>query len=331
MASLFLGVTRMTDITPRVLEFSTKGVPEKDKAAYWREHYGQVMLRVDLEPAPDRVFEATNRCLYLPGLQLLEGSSSPAKISRSGKYLADGNDDIVLAINRSGSVIINSGGRECTLGRGEATVISGDEAGSYHRTTTGGGLAVRVPRTMFDSTAVSIDDALMRRIPADHSALKLMEDYTSWVLNAGSIDHQLLNLSVRHIQDLLALTVGPTADFADTARTRGLRAARLKLAKSFIVSQSSRRELSVGAVASSLNVTPRYVQRLFEADGTTFSEFLTRQRLARAHRLLCEPSSGTSAISTIAYDVGFGDLSYFNRCFRREYGMTPREVRGDRA
>ena len=73
-------------------------------------------------------------------------------------------------------------------------------------------------------------------------------------------------------------------------------------------------------------MTPRYVQRLFEADGTTFSEFLTRQRLARAHRLLCEPSSGTSAISTIAYDVGFGDLSYFNRCFRREYGMVLLQV-----
>src|SRR5689334_16455948 len=217
MASLFLGVTRMTDITPRVLEFSTKGVPEKDKAAYWREHYGQVMLRVDLEPAPDRVFEATNRCLYLPGLQLLEGSSSPAKISRSGQYLADGNDDVVLSINRSGSVLVTSSGRECSLNSGEAIVLSCDEAGSYHRTSAGTGLAVRVPRTMFDSTVVSIDDALMRRIPADHSALKLMEDYASWVLNAGSIDHQLLNLSVRHIQDLLALTIGPTADFADTA------------------------------------------------------------------------------------------------------------------
>ena len=320
----------MTDFTPRILEFSTDGVAEKDRAAFWREHYGQVMLRVDLEPAPDRVFEATNRCLSLPGLQLLEGSSSPARISRSGQYLADGNDDIVLAINRSGSVIINSGGRECRLGQGEAIVMSGDEAGSYHRTTFGEALAVRVPRTMFDSTVVSLDDALMRPIPADHGALKLMEDYAGWLLNAGIIDHQLLNLSVRHIQDLLALTIGPTADFADTARTRGLRAARLKLAKSFIVSQSQRRDLSVGAVAASLNVTPRYVQRLFEADGTTFSEFLTRQRLARAHRLLCEPSSSTAAISTIAYDVGFGDLSYFNRCFRREYAMTPREVRGDK-
>jgi AraC-like DNA-binding protein len=314
-----------------MLEFSTKGVPEKDRAAFWREHYGQVMLRVDLEPAPDRVFEATNRCLYLPGLHLMEGSCSPAKLSRSGQYLADGNDDVVLSINRSGSVLVTSSGRECSLNSGEAIVLSCDEAVSYHRTSAGSGMAVRVPRTMFDSTVVSIDDALMRRIPADHSPLKLMEDYANWVLNAGSIDHQLLNLSVRHIQDLLALTIGPTADFADTARTRGLRAARLKLAKSYIVSQSQRRDLSVGAVASSLNVTPRYVQRLFEADGTTFSEFLTRQRLARAHRLLCEPSSGTSAISTIAYDVGFGDLSYFNRCFRREYGMTPREVRGDRA
>jgi len=189
---------------------------------------------------------------------------------------------------------------------------------------------VRVPRAMFESTVVSVDDALMRTISPDQGALKLMENYAGWLFNARPVDPQLVNLSVRHIHDLLALTIGPASDFADTARTRGLRAARLKLAKSYIVSHSQSRDLSVGSVASSLNVTPRYVQRLFEADGTTFSEFLTTQRLARAHRLLCEPVSTPAAISTIAYDVGFGDLSYFNRRFRRQYGLTPREVRGDK-
>jgi len=89
--------------------------------------------------------------------------------------------------------------------------------------------------------------------------------------------------------------------------------------------------MSISAVAASLNVTPRYVQRLFEAEGTTFSEFLIGQRLARAHRMLCDPTSSQNAISTIAYDVGFGDLSYFNRRFRRQYGLTPRDVRGDRS
>lgn len=320
----------MTELTPRILQFSTDGIPEGDRTAFWREHYGHVMLRVDIEPAPDMLFEASNRCLSLPGLLLMEGSSSPVKISRGGQYLADGNDDVVLAINRSGSVVVNSNGREQSLGDGEAIVLSGGEAASFHRTSLGRSFALRVPRTMFESTVVSLDDALMRPISSDRGALKLMEDYARWLLNAGNIDHQLLNISVRHIQDLLALTIGPTADFADTARTRGLRAARLKLAKSFIVAHSSRRDLSVSAVATSLSVTPRYVQRLFEADGTTFSEFLTGQRLARARRLLCEPSSSPTAISTIAYDVGFGDLSYFNRCFRRQYGVTPREVRGDK-
>jgi AraC-like DNA-binding protein len=320
----------MTELTPRILQFSTDGIPEGDRTAFWREHYGHVMLRVDIEPAPDMLFEASSRCLSLPGLLLMEGSSSPVKISRGGQYLADGNDDVVLAINRSGSVVVNSNGREQSLGDGEAIVLSGGEAGSFHRTSFGRSFALRVPRTMFESTVVSLDDALMRPISSDRGALKLMEDYARWLLNAGNIDHQLLNISVRHIQDLLALTIGPTADFADTARTRGLRAARLKLAKSFIVAHSSRRDLSVSAVATSLSVTPRYVQRLFEADGTTFSEFLTGQRLARARRLLCEPSSSPTAISTIAYDVGFGDLSYFNRCFRRQYGVTPREVRGDK-
>jgi AraC-like DNA-binding protein len=320
----------MTDLAPRIVEFSTDNIPELERIAFWREHYGHVMLRVDIEPEPGRIFEASNRCLSLPGLQMMEASSSPVRVSRGGPYLADGNDDVVLALNRTGSVVISSGGREHSLRDGEAIVLSGGEPACFHRTSFGRSFTLRVPRAMFEHTVVSVDDALMRPIPAGHGALKLMEDYSGWLLRAGDVDQQLLNLSVRHIHDLLALTIGPRSDFADTARTRGLRAARLKLAKSLIASNSQRRELSVVAVAASLNVTPRYVQRLFESEGTTFSDFLTGQRLARAHRLLCEPQATPAAIATIAYDVGFGDLSYFNRCFRRRYGMTPREVRGDR-
>ena len=319
----------MTDLTPHIVEFSTDGIAERDRVAVWREYYGQVMMRVDLEPPRDMTFEARNRCLSLPGLQLLESSSSPVKVSRGGRYLADGNDDVVLAIARSGAILINSGGREQGLRAGEAIVLSGCEPASYHRVSTGQSFTVRVPRAVFESTVISVEDAVMRPI-ADRGALRLMEDYAGWLLHAGKIDQQLLNLSVRHIQDLLALAIGPTPDFADTARTRGLRAARLKLAKSYIASNSHQRDLSVAALAARLNVTPRYVQRLFETDGTTFSEFVLQQRLARAHRLLCEPQANASAIATIAYDVGFGDLSYFNRRFRRQYGMTPREVRGDK-
>jgi AraC-like DNA-binding protein len=329
---IFFGITHMTDLGARVFEFSTENLAEQDRIAFWREHYGNVMLRVDIEPAPGQIFVARNRTLALPGLQLMEGSSSPARITRGGRFLDDGNDDIVFAINQSGSAIIESGGRAQILKDHQAVVLSCGEAATFDRTQGGRSLTLRVPRATLEKTVIRVDDALMRQIPGDRGAMGLLENYAGWLLNAaGSLDQQLLDLSVQHVQDLLALTIGPVSDFADAARSRGLKAARLKLAKSFIVAHSHRRDISISTVAASLNVTPRYVQRLFEAEGTTFSEFLIGQRLTRAHRLLCEPSSNHSAISTIAYDVGFGDLSYFNRRFRRQFGSTPREVRGDRA
>jgi AraC-like DNA-binding protein len=321
----------MTATGNRIVEFSTDHLPERDRIAYWREHYGQVMLRVDLEPVKDIAFEARMSSMTLPGLQLMEASSSPAIISRSGEYLADGNDDIMLAINRMGAAVVSSGGRQQSLRAHEAILLSGGEAASFHRTTLGRSLTLRVPRAILESEVTGVDDRLLRPISGDHGALKLLGYYTGWLLDAGaSMESKLLNLSVRHVHDLLTLAIGPTADFAETARTRGLRAARLKLAKSYIAAHSHRRDISVASVAASLSVTPRYLQRLFEADGTTFSEFLMARRLTRAHRLLCDPNQGHAAISTIAYDVGFGDLSYFNRRFRRLYGFTPRDVRGDR-
>jgi AraC-like DNA-binding protein len=42
---------------------------------------------------------------------------------------------------------------------------------------------------------------------------------------------------------------------------------------------------------------------------------------------LRNPQFSARSISLIAYDVGFGDLSYFNRVFRRRYGVTPSDIR----
>src|ERR1700744_116379 len=163
---------RMTDLSPRILEFSTDGVPEHDRTTIWREHYGNVMLRVDIEPAPGYVFEARNRCLSLPGLQLMEGASSPVRISRHGRFLADGNDDVILAINRAGSVTINSGGKEQSLRDGEAMVLSAGDPPSLHHPSHGRSSPLRVPRMMFKSPVVSFDDALRGITPADLGALK---------------------------------------------------------------------------------------------------------------------------------------------------------------
>jgi AraC-like DNA-binding protein len=87
------------------------------------------------------------------------------------------------------------------------------------------------------------------------------------------------------------------------------------------------RELTIVSLAERHQVTPRYVRKLFEGEGVTFSEFVLAQRLARARRLLADVRHDAETISAIAFASGFGDLSYFNRVFRRQYGATPTAVR----
>jgi AraC-like DNA-binding protein len=83
----------------------------------------------------------------------------------------------------------------------------------------------------------------------------------------------------------------------------------------------------VTALATRHRISVRYIQRLFEYEGTTFSQFVRDQRLVQVHRMLADPRHVHRPISTIAYDVGFGDLSTFNREFRRRFGATPSDVR----
>jgi AraC-like DNA-binding protein len=86
-------------------------------------------------------------------------------------------------------------------------------------------------------------------------------------------------------------------------------------------------DVSVTALAGRHRVSARYIQRLFESDGTTLSKFVLGQRLAQAYRMLADPRQGDRMIGTLAFEVGFGDLSTFNREFRRHYGATPSDVR----
>jgi AraC-like DNA-binding protein len=52
------------------------------------------------------------------------------------------------------------------------------------------------------------------------------------------------------------------------------------------------------------------------------SEFIRSIRLKRAAYLL---QQRTGSVSEIAYISGYNNLSYFTRCFKAQYGVTPSE------
>ena len=86
---------------------------------------------------------------------------------------------------------------------------------------------------------------------------------------------------------------------------------------------------SVSMLARRHGISPRYVQILFETEGTTFSAYMRGEKLGKAYRMLSDARCAHHSISEIAFLSGFGDLSHFNRGFRMRYGATPSEVRAE--
>jgi transcriptional regulator GlxA family with amidase domain len=186
---------------------------------------------------------------------------------------------------------------------------------------------LRVPLTLLSPYVPNIEDTFGRRIRAESPALRLLRHHLHMVEELDPPDMvELRPHAAAHMRDLIAMAVGATRDGAEIARQNGVRAARLRAIKADI-RQNIGSGLSVAALAARHRLPVRTLQRMFEADGVTFTDFVLAERLAHAHRMLRDAAHAGRAISTIAFDCGFQHISYFNRVFRARFAASPSDVR----
>jgi AraC-like DNA-binding protein len=108
----------------------------------------------------------------------------------------------------------------------------------------------------------------------------------------------------------------PRKPVAVTARDR-----RRAVEAAHWIAANSHQEINLDATANQAGISPFHFLRLFaNVLGVTPHQYLVRSRLRHAARLLADEDI---AITDIAYDVGFADLSNFVRTFHRAAGLSP--------
>jgi AraC-like DNA-binding protein len=121
--------------------------------------------------------------------------------------------------------------------------------------------------------------------------------------------------------------LGPTTDAVEIVAKRGVKAARLRAILAEIGRRFSNPDFDLDNVAGALGLSRRYLQQLIEETGKSFTEHVVERRLERALAMLSDRRCLHLAIIDIAFAAGFGDVSHFNRVFRRRFGETPSGVR----
>lgn len=237
----------------------------------------------------------------------------------------------ILIRPAEGRVVIRQGERRIALKAREAAALALDQPAEFALAQPG-----RIDVIELDPALLSLagDKAagLMRVVPRANPGLQALSHYGALLLR-GLLPlnaPELQALAKAHLHALVDVALSnrePAAPVAATDR----RAGRLAAIKADIEARLERRDLGIEMIATLHGVSARAVQKLFESEGRTFSDYVLERRLDRAwHRLVTAEGAGLT-ISAVAYEVGFGDLSYFNRSFRKRFGRQPSQVRAQAA
>lgn len=313
--------------SPPVFRFSTEAIPARERLAIWREVIGEQYMSLDVNPEDPASFRAELAVHQLPSMPVTHLSSTPMKYARTRFHAQKDDSDFTFVFSPRGVFHFDGEGEETTFHPGEGVLLSNNRTGTITSVDGERVVTVRINGPMIRSAFRQIDERLINRLDAGNKPLQVVTAYIDTLLSGDAVTPAMGMLASSHIADLLAFGLRPSADTRERAQASAVPAARLAAMRADILANLADLDLSTTALAQRHGVSERYVHLLFEQNELSFNRFITNERLKRAMAILLDPAQASLRISDIAFAVGFGDLTTFNRAFRRRYGDTPRAVR----
>ena len=310
------------------VHLSTDSLPVPDRIAIWREVYCRKLFNVEIEPLGDTPFRGEVTLHAVADIRLSHGMRTEAHYRITDGLAQNAADMIGLVAMRTGRAHSIQLGREVMIGADEAIPLATAETLTQTLLDNGRYLGVYVPRLALASMVADLNSALMRPVRADTQGLRLLVDYVSAIQQRDAPLTDALQRAVgTHLCDLMALILGATKDAAVVATMRGRRAARVRQILAQIDRNFADPAFSPDAAASTLGVSPRYIQNLLHETGRSFSERVLELRLQKVRAMLADPRHAGTKISEMAFACGFNEVSYFNQAFRRRFGASPTQLR----
>lgn len=319
----------MPSLPPQPLRVSTGMLPERDRMAAFREEFARQVLNMDVVDYSGGNPRIDITYLKLGPVAVGGTVTTPSEFIRDPRHFTDGADDFQLLLAHRPSRV-HAAGRDLLLPSGSAVLL--DYARLYRAGPVDDGEAnnIAVPPALLKTLVAHPEDRAGREIRPG-PALRLLDGYLASLLALDEAPPaELAELIGLHLIDLVAAVIGPTYDAREVIAERGLKAARQRAVLAEIARRFHDPGLDVDSVAGRIGLSRRVVQRLLEETGKSFTEHLTERRLERARAMLADPECSHLKVIEIALAAGFGDVSHFNRMFRRRFGESPSGMRAAR-
>lgn len=308
--------------------FTTAGLRPRQRRFFWNEVTSRVFTPLESRPVHPNDFNAQLQRLALGSLSLSRAISAPASVIHSSSSARQSPEQVfLLHLQAHGSSVNRQDGREALLQAGDFTLCDSTRPYSVTFGAPNDMLVLRIAARQLRDRIVQPEKFTARRISGSSGVGGMVSHLVRqlWTESERGLDATVVERLGGNFLDLLVTAL--CAHEPGLVRESATRNAHRLRVRYFIEEHLTQFDLDASAIAAAVHISPRYVHRLFETQGETVGQYILRRRLEESARRLKDPAHGARSVMEIAFDCGFSDASYFGRCFRLRFGVTPREFR----
>lgn len=283
----------------------------------WADDLARAFVRLEPRRSDDQPFHGRISQTSSGGVGVSRVEATPHDVQRIAEHAAqDGGDVFFVNIEIRGRSKTMQRGLEHHAVSGDITIVDASEPFRIDHPGVVSLISLTVPRSRMPEALLARRCLPLSRAPAGNQVTQTLMDYAALVFDAAAADagNSVSDKFGGHMLDLLAYA----AELPET----GAGSVRRDMFEAYIRRNLASQPLGAAQIAAAFGVSVRYVHKVFSEGDSTVSAYVNDLKLDRAMEAL---DAGRRNISTIAFQVGYRDLSHFNRRFRRRFGLSPSE------
>jgi AraC family transcriptional regulator, positive regulator of tynA and feaB len=298
----------------------------RDLVEGWREVFARIVIPFDAHPDPalGERFHARAVRQRVGDLSIVDFEYGRGVATRGRREIAatDG-DPIGFTVFSRGRVGHASGAGSAVVVTGQAVLWDGARPGTFAPLSPIVGRTLMIPRDRLRAVLPAYERSL-GPVPRTSAAVDLLVRYLDTLASVAP------GLDTTARRDIEAITIEllRAALGATMLDTPTLRMTLVTEARRYIDQHLNDPGLNPTSVARAHLVSVRSLHQAFEEAGESVGALILRRRLSRCYADLSR--SVDDQVFTIAKRWGFRSAAHFSRAFRREFGISPREVRPPR-
>lgn len=307
---------------------STAGLGQHDKFGYWQDVVCRSLVDLECRPVSGMAFEASVEGSRLEGLSVARIEASAHRVERQPSAIARASEEsLIFNFVLSGVAMAQQDGRSVVLRAGDGAVCDAQRPYSLRFDDTFKIITIKLARSAIAHRAASIHRITATSFGESSQMCPILFGYlVSFSKQASLLAPAASEKVVRNFTELLAAAMDEVI-LTSPLPLSEYRATALMRVRDFVERHLDVCELDASMVSTALNLSPRYINKLFEAENTSLTRYIWRRRLERAAADLQDPARAGLGISAIAMAHGFNDLSHFSRAFRQRFDLSPRAYR----